>query len=605
MRNAVSIRTLLVLVRVFVFAISAVLCGNASLAWAQANVLTQHNDNRRSGANLQEKKLTVASVKQKFGKLYTLFADGQIVAQPLFVSGLTVQGKGTFNAVIVATMHNTIYVYDADKKPTKPQSQDALVWAQWLGEPQRENFGFDSWNTNFPEYGILSTPVIDDAKQTMYVVTWHPNNGGEFRLHAIDLTKALFPGPGFPPVDYREKVAPVVITASVPKPGGGQLTLDTTQQKQRAALLLNGGTLYIGFSSNRESDGTMHGWMLAYDAATLQKKATWNATPAGQNGGIWQAGSGPAADADGNVYFMTGNGPFDVDTGGTSYGDTIVKLKLEGGALAVKDYFTPCNQRLLDKKCQAEARCDLDLGSAGPLLLGSAGGATDRLIGGGKDGNIYVVDTANMGHFHAPPNPVQMTCDNPNAIQTVQGGQQGGPGVVGNIHGSHVFWKGSDKTRVFVWGEDDNLRSYVLQNGKLITPPSKSLYQIPPGMPGGMISISANGQTAGTGILWALVPLFGDANQQRGVRAQLLAFDAQNIKNDIWRSEPLDASFGPNSVGLFAKFAPPTIANGKVFVPTYGDHENPPGPTRYFEGNGPPPGSVPKNFYVAVYGLKP
>jgi len=204
--------------------------------WSQVNVLTHHNDNRRSGANLQETQLTVANVKQKFGKLWTLFVDGQIVAQPLYLSGLKVDGKGTFNAVIVSTMHNTIYVYDADKKPTMPQSQDALIWSQWLGQPQPENFGFDSWNTNFPEYGILSTPVINDAHTIMYVVTWHNNNGGQFRLHAIDLTKAPFPGPGFPPTDYREMIKPVpIITASVAKPGGGQIKLDITQQKQRGA----------------------------------------------------------------------------------------------------------------------------------------------------------------------------------------------------------------------------------------------------------------------------------------------------------------------------------------------------------------------------------
>ncbi|HEV3060220.1 MAG TPA: hypothetical protein VGY48_18390 [Vicinamibacterales bacterium] len=575
-------------------------------AWSQANVLTHHNDIRRTGSNLQEKKLTIASVRQKFGKLWTLFADGQIVAQPLYVSGLTVDGKGTFNAVIVSTMHNTIYAYDADRKPTLPQSQDALIWAQWLGDPQPETFGFDSWNTNFPEWGIVSTPVIDAARKTMYVVSWHRNNGGEFRLHAIDLTKAPFPGPGDPPVDYREIVKPVpIITGSVPKPGGGEITLDVSQQKQRAALLLNGGELYIAFATNRETDNSLHGWLFAYDAATLQQKAVWNVTPTSHNGGIWQAGSGPAADAAGNVYVMTGNGPFDADHAGQSYGDSFIKLKLEGATLAVKDYFTPCNQVLLDKTCNAAARCDLDLGSAGPLLVPGIAPGSDLLIGGGKDGNIHVVDTANMGHFKSPAGQVAMDCPNPNAVQTVLGGQQGGPGVIGNIHGSHVFWQGPDAARVFVWGENDNLRSYIFKNGKLTTPPAKSLYRVPNGMPGGMLSLSADGSKAGTGILWALVPLNGDANQQRGVRAQLLAFDAQNVQTDIWRSEPLDASFGANSVGLFAKFVAPTVANGKVFVATYGDHENPPGPIRYFEGNAPPPGSVPKNFYVAVYGLRP
>ena len=584
----------------------AILTLTASSVWCQVNVLTQHNDIRRSGANLQESKLSVTSVKQKFGKLWTLFADGQIVAQPLYVSGLTVAGKGTFNAVIVTTMHNTIYVYDADKHPTQPQSQDALIWAQWLGDPQPENFGFDSWNTNFPEWGVVSTPVIDDARKTLYVVTWNRNNGGEFRLHAIDLSKASFAGPGEPPVDYREKITPVpVITGRVTKPGGGEIRLDTTQQKQRAALLLKDGVLYIAVATNRETDNRLHGWLLAYDAATLTQKAVWNVTPNSHNGGIWQAGSGLAADGTGNVYVMTGNGPFDADHGGQSYGDSFVKLKLEGGTLAVKDYFTPCNQVLLDKTCNAAARCDLDLGSAGPLLVPGVAPGSERLIGGGKDGNIYVVDTANMGHFRRSPGQVAMNCANPNAVQTVLGGQQGGPGVVGNIHGSHVFWQGPDVTRVFVWGENDHLRSYVFKNGKLVTPPATSLYLIPNGMPGGMLSISANANQAGTGIVWALVPLNGDANAQRGVRAQLLAFDAQNINKDIWRSEPLDASFGPNSVGLFAKFVAPTVADGKVFVATYGDHENPPGPTRYWQQNMPPPGSVPRNFYVAVYGLRP
>ena len=586
---------------------SAVIVFAATRALCQVNVLTQHNDAHRSGANLQEKQLTVGSVRQKFGRLWALFADGQIVAQPLYVSHLTVAGKGTFNAVIVTTMHNTIYVYDADKQPTQPQSQDALIWAQWLGEPQPETFGFDSWNTNFPEWGIVSTPVIDDAHTTMYLVSWNRNNGGEFRLHSIDLVKAPFAGPGEPPVDYREKIKPVpVITGSVAKPGGGQINLDTTQQKQRAALLLKDGVLYVAFATNRETDNTLHGWVFAYDAATLTRKAVWNSTPDSHNGGVWQAGSGLAADDAGNVFVMTGNGPFNADqAGGQSYGDSFVKLRLEGGALVVKDYFTPCNQVLLDKACNAAARCDLDLGSAGPLLAPGVAPNTQRLIGGGKDGNIYVVDPANMGHFQRSAGPVAMNCPNPNAVQAVLGAQQGGPGVIGNIHGSHVFWQGSDAARVFVWGEDDHLRSYIYKNGKLVTPPSKSLYLIPNGMPGGMLSISADGTKAGTGILWALVPLFGDANQQRGVRAQLLAFDAAHISKDIWRSEPLDASFGKDSVGLFAKFVAPTVANGKVFVATYGDHENPPGPTRYWQENMPAPGSVPGHFYVAVYGLRP
>lgn len=585
----------------------ACFCARAS---AQVNVLTQHNDNRRTGATLTEKKLNVASVKQHFGKLWALFADGQIVAQPLFVSGLKVEGKGSSDAVIVSTMHNTIYAYDPDKKPTLAQSQDALLWSQWLGEPQTEDSSFDSWNTNFPEYGILSTPVIDEAHTTMYVVSWHKNNGGEYRLHAIDLNKAPFAGPGFPPVDYRDKVKPVpVIAASIPKPGGGQLKLDASQQKQRPALLLEAGVLYIGFATNHEADKNLHGWLLAYDAATLQRKAIWNPTPSGWNGGLWQAGSGPAADSGGNVYVMTGNGFFDANTGGTNYGDSFVKLKLEGDTLSVKDYFTPCNQKILDRNCGGGAEaCDLDLGSAGPLIVPGVATGKTLVIGGGKDGNIYVLDSARLGHFAAPAGgEPKMNCSNPNAIQAILGPQSegGGQGVVGNIHGSHVFWQGSDTRNVYVWGENDTLRAYQLKNGKLVTPPTKSLYQAPPGMPGGMLSISADGNKAGTGIVWALLPYAGDANQQRGVLAQLLAFDASNITSDIFCSSPPENPDGPNSVGLFAKFVPPTIANGKVFIATYGDHENPPGPVRYWDKVNPPPAnSVPQHYFVAVYGLK-
>ena len=577
----------------------------APSASGQVNVLTHHNDNRRTGANLHETTLTVANVRQKFGKLWTLFVDGQISAQPLYVSGLTVAGR-TVNAIIVATMHNTIYVYDADKKPTQPQSQDALVWAQWLGEPKAENPEFDSWNTNFPEYGILSTPVIDEARRTLYVVSWNNANGGEYRLHALDLTRPPFPGPGFPPIDYRDRIKPApLVTASIPKPGGGQITLDARQQKQRAALLLDRGTLYVGFSSNHEGDGALHGWLLAYDATTLRQTAVWNPTRTATNGGIWQAGSGPAADAAGNVFVMTGNGRFDAASGGPNLGDSFVKLKLEGGQLVVKDFFTPCNQSLLDRVCQngIEA-CDLDIGSAGPLLApGTAPGST-FLIGGGKDGNIYVVDTSSMGHYKAPAGAAAMDCPNPNAVQAIVGPkwQAGGMGVVGNIHGSHVMWQGADATRVFVWGEDDMLKAYEYRNGKLVTPPATSLYHAPPGMPGGMLAVSADGNTAGTGIVWALLPYAGDANRERGVQAQLLAFDARNIKTDIFRSSPPNDPFGANSVGLFAKFVPPLIANGKVFVTTYGDKET---AGEFGNQNTPPRNGLPKKFYVAVYGLKP
>src|SRR5215471_8891709 len=324
-----------------------------------ADVLTQHNDNARTGANTAETVLTTANVKpETFGRLWTLYADGQVSAQPLYISQVAVDTsanantplvRGTFNAVLVATMHNTVYLYDADRENPLPDGRTKPLWATWLGEPRPGGKDIDMWSTNDPEWGILSTPVIDPQKTTVWVVAWHSEGGRLlYRLHALNLR------------DGTHRHPPVVIGGDPPNaaqpcayPGGFNPCL----QKQRAAVLLSQGALYVTFGG----DGN-RGSIFVIDAASLQQRAVWVSTPTGINGGIWQSGQGPAADADGTVYLITGNGTFDANTGGRNYGDSFVKLKLANGALAVQDYFTPCNQAFLDGK-------DYDLGTGGAVLV--------------------------------------------------------------------------------------------------------------------------------------------------------------------------------------------------------------------------------------------
>ncbi|MBI1356569.1 MAG: hypothetical protein GC160_19685 [Acidobacteria bacterium] len=550
------------------------------------DALTQHYDKARVGAALDETTLNTSNVQRsRFGKLWTLYADGQIVAQPLYVSNLAIDTttnpnapnvQGTFNAVILATMHNTVYVYDADKENPGPQGRTKPLWATWLGQPRPGGKDIDMWSTNDPEWGILSTPVVSDDKSTLYVVAWH-NDGAQgyaYRLHALNLR------------DGAHRQPPVLVGARSTDPSQPckpQNQFNPCVHKQRAALLLDRGVLYIGFGG----DGN-RGALFAFDAQTLTQKAFWSSTPSGSNGGIWQSGQGLAADADGFLYLMTGNGTFDADHGGANYGNSFVKLELTAQGFAVRDFFTPCDQAFLNN-------IDLDLGSAGPVLLPVN---PRRIVSGGKEGILYVLDPAHMGGFAASPSAPN--CQNANAVQQVHAFApqvHNGATHYGNIHGSPVYWKGPDAERVYAWGENSPLKAYRFKQGKLLdgNNPETSAYQPPLGMPGGMLALSANGRKKGSGILWAVVPLDGDANTQRGVKGIVLALDAQHVSQTLWTSEQFSQR---DRLGLFGKFTPPLVAGGKVFVTTYGNNE----PLRTY-GGAAKPNTFPQQYYVAVYGL--
>ena len=575
---------------------------------AQVDVLTRRGDNLRSGVYAQETILTHATVRTRFGKLWTLFADAKIMAQPLYVSNLVVPTASTIgatakakcasgcNAVIFATMKGTIYAYMADQKPTT--NNDTLLWATFLSDgnackcaatgPQNGSGNFDGWAVDDPWWGVLSTPVIDRVANVLYAVTW--TNDQQYRVYGLSLTTGQI------------QKGPTVVQGTIGKETFAPSTNGFIQQrKQRAGLLLSNGLLYVGFGGDNPKG--IAGWLFVYDAATLAMKTIWSPTPGGRNGGIWMAGDAPAADATGNIYLQTGNG--DLTPEDQNFGDSIVKLRFQGDALTVAGFFAPCNQMLLDQ-------CDLDQGSSGAVLF------DEFVIGGGKDGRLYLMRTDKMPGFQKGPSPLSSAACMPGEHDCPDSGDlvQKWQASTGHIHGAPIVWKGpNNRTWLYVMGEGDPLKAFPFEGGTFNAQAVKqgdwmqsTLNQVPAcqskanhgvWMPGGLLGVSSNGTTPGTGIVWALVPANGDANSCRGVKGMLMAFDAEDVTKELWRSQRKDAanSDTKDSFGLLARFNPPTIANGKVFVGTAGDAE----PLGRYGGPRPAPG--PANYYLAVYGL--
>jgi hypothetical protein len=582
----------------------------AGLAAAlHADVLTRRYDNARSGVNAHETTLTHQSVRTRFGKLWTLYADAKIMATPLYVDNLAVPAANIIgtaaktrcaascNAVIVATMKGTVYAYAADVAAST--DNDTLLWATYLSDgnackcgatgPQSGSGNFDMWAVDDPYWGILGTPVIDRATNSLYVVNW--TNDQQYRVYNLNLATG------------RVQKGPVVVQGSV---SGQSFAMNTNgwiqRRKQRAGLLLVNGNLYVAFGG--DNPDSLAGWLFVYDATSLALKTVWSPTPNGRNGGIWMAGDAPAGDAAGNVYLQTGDGDFASDRG--SFGDSLVKLAWKNGALTVAGFFSPCNQMLL-------AKCDYDQGSAGTVLF------NQFVIGGGKDGKLYVMRTDKMpGYTPGPFAPPAIDCrpgeppctDSPDLVQKWQAS-------LGHIHGAPIVWTGpNNRTWLYVMGEGDRLKAFPFEGGQFkesrlkqggwaqptLTADAFCQSQQNHGMwmPGGELTVSSNGLQPATGIVWALVPINGDSNSCRGVKGMLLAVNAEDVTQELWRSQANDAvaSDTRDSYGLLARFDPPMVANGKVFVPTGGDAE----PLRRY--NGPRPAQGPAHYYLAVFGLK-
>ena len=510
----------------------ALLCSSLS-ATAQVNLYVRGYNNSRTGANLQEQILTPANVNPtNFGKLFTVPTDGQIYASPLYVSNLQIAG-GTHNVLYVATMFNTIYALDADT--------GAALWTQNFGYPiiaedVQNNQNID-WRTGI---GILSTPVIDPGTGIMYFVNGNqPQNGAQqftYKLNAIEIATGL-------PVHG----SPVTISATYSNSDTtSPVVFNAKMQGQRPGLTLANGNVYIAFGSHQDQT-PYYGWVMAYSESTLAQTAVYVDTPMDGWGGIWNAGQAPVVDSAGNLYFTTGNGAVgSTPNNNVQAGSSFVKLS---PTLQLVDYFTPSNASNLNSG-------DMDLGSAGIMLIPN----TNYLLGGGKQGVLYLVNTNNMTHFNASGDKVQQE------FQAVFG--KG----TSHIHGTPVYFDSAKNgPTTYVWGENDVLRGFFFNQttGLMNTTPFATSTMTAPvtnndgAMPGGFLSISANGNS--NGILWASTPYNADAVTTT-VQGVLYAFNADTLQ-PLWSDKNNDSR---DEVGYMAKFVPPTVANGKVYVPTFG-----------------------------------
>ena len=497
-----------------------------SCPMAAADILTYHNDNARTGQNLSELLLRPATLSSTtFGRQFTITVDGKVDAQPLYVSGVTIGGN-PHNLLIVATEHGTLYALDADT--------GLSLWSRSLlgsGESPSDDRGCGQVT---PEIGITATPVINrnlGANGVIYVVAMSKSGTTYFqRLHAIDLLTGgeLFGGPS-------------AVQASYPGAGdnslNGQVIFDPKQYKARPGLLLQGGVIYIGWSSHCDIR-PYTGWITSHNALTLQPVSVINITPNGSEASFWQSGAGLAGDSSGNVYALAANGTFDATLDGNGfpisqdYGNGFLKFSTANGILRVADYFNMRNT-------VSESGIDQDLGSGGALVLPDLMDASNSVrhlaVGAGKDQHIYVVDRDNMGKFNMSTN---------NAYQDLPSS------LGGSVFGMPAYFNG----RVYIGAVGDFIRAFSISQA-LLGATAASKYPQLFGSPGPTPSISANGTL--NGIVWAA---------ENTNPAVLHAFDATNLATELYNSN--QAAAGRDHFGTGNKFITPTLNNGKVYVAT-------------------------------------
>ncbi len=492
---------------------------------------TYHNDNLRTGQNLSETVLTLSNVNQnQFGKLFSYPIDGMAFASPLYVANVSIPGQGYHNVVYVATENDTVYAFDADGVTTTPLWQVSFLKSGVTTVPCADT---GECGDILTQIGITSTPVIDQASGTIYVVAATKEGTSTWvqRLHALDITTGA------------EKFGgPVVIQASVPGTGsgssGGKLAFDPLRENQRPGLLLNGGVVYLSWGSHGDNS-PWHGWVIGYNATTLQQAMVYNVTPNGNGGGIWQGGGGLATDATGDIYYVTSNGNFDANTGGVDYGDSIQKLSPSG---TVVDYFTPHDQSNMDVN-------NLDLGAGGPVMLvdQTTGSYPHLLITAGKSGTIYVINRDDLGQYNAN-NDSQI-------VQSLVGALPNGTAESGNFS-TPVYFNGY----VYFGAVNDTVRAFQLTNGKLSTAPTSQSAEIY-GIRGASFAISAN--STSNGILWSLQNNGASADSDVGNPGVLFAYNANDLATELYNTSQAGSR---DTLDNAVKFSIPLVANGKVFV---------------------------------------
>ena len=485
---------------------------------AQSAVLSYHNDDARDGAYLQEVTLAPSNVNSsQFGKLVSYPVDGQIYPQPLYLPQVNIPNVGIRNVVFVATENNTLYAFDADATA----STLTTFWHVDLGAPIPK---FDEGGP-WPNIGILSTPVIDATTNTIYVVAEVNALSPPFWLHAIDVTTGA------------DKATPVGVTGSY----SGDTLSDSCYQRMGLALDPVSNLIYIAFGSCH------NGWLFAYDKTSLAQKALFEATNGAGGGGLWASGAAPTIDdATGDVYLMSGvdSGDEQWITGSTMVGYNDCFLRLDANTLSVLDYFAPDDNYTL-------AVNDVDLGSGGNVILPGSSTIPHIVIGGGKDGNIFVVNRDSMGGFNDTSN---------NVLQTVHIGTT----QYNNIFSTPVYWNGS----IYFHSNNDVLRAFSwnanAEAGQQMSASSTSAGTPVFGMHGATASLSANGTA--NGIIWEIDnSTYNSTNPTASGLAVLHAYDATNVATELYNSSQAGSR---DQAGLALKLTVPTIANGRVYVPT-------------------------------------
>jgi hypothetical protein len=534
MKRVLRARIVLLSAAVLLLSLAAALLFRSDLLVGAASefqgVLTYHNNNMRTGRNSSETLLTPKNVNfNTFGKLFVIATDGLVDAQPLYVPNLVIPGNGTHNVLFVASENDTVYGFDADSGTTLWQ-----VTTLKAGETASDDRGCGQVT---PEIGVTSTPVIDltaGPHGTMYLVAMSKDSSSNYhqRLHALDVTTGA-----------EEFGGPVDVAAQYPGTGdngqGGYVIFDPKQYKERAGLLLLNHIVYTSWASHCD-DRPYTGWIISYNETTLAQKSVLNVTPNGNEGAIWAAGAGLAADESGNIYFLDANGTFDTTLNGSGfpangdYGNAIMKLSTKKGQLAVSDYFNMYNT-------VSESDADEDLGSGGAMVVpdfkDASGVVHELVVGAGKDANIYLANRTNMGKFN--PN------NNSQIYQELTGV------LAGQVFSAPAFADGS----VYYGAVGDNIKAFLFNASGLLNSAPASATATEFEYPGATPSIS--GSSASNLIVWAA---------ENTSPAVLHAYSAKNLGVELYNSN--QAAGGRDQFGNGNKFITPTIANGKVYVGT-------------------------------------
>ena len=499
--------------------IALAITGGGLLAWAlaaQVDVLTAQYENGRTGANMREQVLTTTNVNAaNFGKLFSRSVDGPIYALPLIVTQYSIPSVGTYDLVIVATLANSVYAFDANDP-----SQSQPYWHVNLGNPEFTGNLFLG-----PTVGILSTPVIDRSTGTIYL-TATLSTGGDIGawIFALDLATGA--------LKYNSPQRTVL-----PLADGTQAT-DATNWYQRTGLLLANDTVYTGYTYV-SNDGliTEHGFVQAFYAQDLYTRlASWESSPTTPHGGVWQAGRGLAADTSGNLFIVTADGEWN---GSTDFGNSVVELA--PSTLAVENYFTPANWYPLFLG-------DTDLGSNGVTLIPNS----TLAFTGGKQGVVYLMNQASLGGLE---NFVGSVPRQSFQASTGCGFNQCGQNL------STAYWAHATNPYLYVWDKQDYLRAYPFdQNAQRFVTTNPVVGSVLPNSTGGVV-VTSNGSSAGTGILWAYTAT--DDPYGSAVPGTLRAYDANNIATEIYNS---DQNANRDSAGSFVKFLSPVVANGRAYL---------------------------------------